>query len=104
MWLRMPRARTIVNQLVDDRPSILAGVLHDQVAQEALGRLFVAALVVELFSMFIHTRDGWTAVVPAGMTLSILGVLLALCAVGTLFRVPVTWVTYREVAYREALS
>ena len=54
--------------------------------------------------MFIHTRDGWTAVVPAGMTLSILGVLLALCAVGTLFRVPVTWVTYREVAYREALS
>jgi len=66
--------------------------------------LFVAALVVELFSMFIHTRDGWTAVVPAGMTLSILGVLLALCAVGTLFRVPVTWVTYREVAYREALS
>jgi uncharacterized membrane protein len=65
--------------------------------------LFVAALVVELFSMFVHTRDGWTAVVPAGMTLSVLGVLLALCAVGTLFRVPVTWVTYREVTYREAL-
>jgi len=65
--------------------------------------LFVAALVVELFSMFVHTRDGWTAVVPTGMTLSILGVVLSLCAVGTLFRVPVTWVTYREVTYREAL-
>ena len=66
--------------------------------------LFVAALVVELFSMFIHTRDGWTAVVPSGMTLSILGVVLLLCAVGTLFRVPVTWVAYREVTYREALQ
>ena len=65
--------------------------------------LFVAALVVELFGMFVHTRDGWTAVVPTGMTLSVIGVVLALCAVGTLFRVPVAWVTYREVTYREAL-
>ena len=64
--------------------------------------LFFAALVVELFSMLIHTRDGWTAVVPTGMTLSILGVILLLCAVGTLFRVPVTWVSYRGVTYREA--
>jgi len=64
--------------------------------------LFFAALVVELFSMFIHTRDGWTAVVPTGMTLSILGVILLLGAVGMLFRVPVTWVSYRGVTYREA--
>ena len=66
--------------------------------------LFFAALVAELFGMFIHTRDGWTAVVPGGMALSIIGVLLALGAVATLFRVPVTWVRYREVTYREALS
>jgi uncharacterized membrane protein len=65
--------------------------------------LFFAALVVELFNMFVHTRDGWTAVVPTGMTLSVLGAVLALCAVGTLFRVPVAWVSYREVTYREAL-
>jgi uncharacterized membrane protein len=66
--------------------------------------LFFAALVVELFNSFVHTRDGWTAVVPTGMALSIVGVLLALGAVATLFRVPVTWVRHREVEYREALS
>jgi hypothetical protein len=59
--------------------------------------LFFAALVVELFNMFIHTRDGWTAVVPTGMTLSILGVVLALAAVATLFTVPVTWVVHRRL-------
>jgi uncharacterized membrane protein len=59
--------------------------------------LFFLALVVELFSMFIHTRDGWTAVVPTGMMLSILGTLLALAAVATLFTVPVTWVVHRHV-------
>ncbi len=62
--------------------------------------LFFAALVVELFSMFIHTRDGWTAVVPAGMTLSIIGVLLALAAVAALFAVPVAWVVHRHVELR----
>jgi len=58
--------------------------------------LFFAALVVELFNMFFHTRDGFTAVVPAGMALSIIGVLLALAAVGTLLRLPVTWVVHRR--------
>jgi len=53
--------------------------------------LFYAALIVELFNAFFHTIDGWTAVVPGGMTLSIVGAILALAAVGTLFRVPVTW-------------
>ena len=55
------------------------------------------ALVVELFNAFVHTIDGWTAVVPTGMTLSIVGAILALAAAGTLFRVPVTWVARREV-------
>ena len=58
--------------------------------------LFFAALVVELFNMFFHTRDGFTAVVPAGMTLSIVGVLLALAAVATLFTIPVAWVVHRR--------
>ena len=58
--------------------------------------LFYGALLVELFNAFIHTIDGWTAVVPTGMTLSIVAAILALGAVGTLFRVPVTWVAHRE--------
>src|SRR5438067_3611173 len=33
--------------------------------------LFYAALLVGLLSIFVHERDGWTAVVPIGMTLSI---------------------------------
>lgn len=41
---------------------------------------FYAALIVELFSIFIHERDGWTAVVPIGLTLSIVGVVLILIA------------------------
>jgi uncharacterized membrane protein len=59
--------------------------------------LFYAALAVELCNALVHTIDGWTAVVPTGMTLSIVGALLALAAVGTLFRVPVAWVARREV-------
>ena len=42
--------------------------------------LFYAALLVELFSIFVHERDGWTAVVPIGLGLSIAGVLLILIA------------------------
>jgi uncharacterized membrane protein len=59
--------------------------------------LFYAALVVELFNSFIHTVDGWTAVVPTGMILSVIGALLALAAVGALFLAPVTWVERRRV-------
>ncbi len=59
--------------------------------------LFFAALVVELFNAFVHTIDGWTAVVPTGMTLSVLGVVLALAAVATLFTVPVAWVAHRRL-------
>ena len=42
--------------------------------------LFYAALIVELFSVFIHERDGWTAVVPIGLTLSVIGAVLILVA------------------------
>ena len=59
--------------------------------------LLCAALLVELCNSFVHTIDGWTSVVPKGMILSIIGALLALAAVGTLFAVPVAWVRPREV-------
>lgn len=58
--------------------------------------LFYGALLVELFNAFVHTIDGWTAVVPIGMTLSVVGAILALAAVGALFRVPATGVARRE--------
>ena len=41
---------------------------------------FYLALLVELFSMFVHQRDGWTAVAGLGLTLSIIGALLILIA------------------------
>jgi uncharacterized membrane protein len=42
--------------------------------------VFYGALVVELFSVFIHERDGWTAVAGPGLTLSIVGAALILIA------------------------
>ena len=36
------------------------------------------AWVLEFLNALIHARDGWTAVVPTGMILSIVGVLLIL--------------------------
>lgn len=59
--------------------------------------LFYASLLVGLFNAFVHTIDGWTAVVPTGMILSVVSAVLALGAVATLFRLPVAWVAYREV-------
>lgn len=42
--------------------------------------LLLAAWVTEVFNSFIHARDGWTAVVPTGMILSILATVLSLLA------------------------
>ncbi|MBB5711005.1 DUF2231 domain-containing protein [Sphingomonas xinjiangensis] len=42
--------------------------------------LLLSAWIVEVLNSFIHARDGWTAVVPTGMTLSIVAVVLSLLA------------------------
>ena len=42
--------------------------------------LLLAAWVIEVFNSFIHARDGWTAVVPTGMTLSVIAAVLSLLA------------------------
>ncbi|MFL6829620.1 MAG: DUF2231 domain-containing protein [Sphingomicrobium sp.] len=42
--------------------------------------LLLAAWLVELVSMFIHNRDGWTAVAGLGLVLSIIGAVLILIA------------------------
>jgi len=38
--------------------------------------LNVAVMVIELVNVFVHNRDGWTAVVPTGLILSTISVLL----------------------------
>jgi uncharacterized membrane protein len=42
--------------------------------------LFYAALLVELLSVFIHERDGWTGVAGPGVILSVVGAVLILIA------------------------
>ena len=42
--------------------------------------VLLGAWVVEVFNSFIHARDGWTAVVPTGMTLSVIAAVLSLLA------------------------
>ena len=49
-----------------DRPTI--GWIH-MIANLVL-------FVVALFNNFVHARDGWTSVVPTGLTLSVITVLL----------------------------
>jgi uncharacterized membrane protein len=38
--------------------------------------LNICVFIVELFNAFVHSRDGWTSVVPTGLTLSIISVAL----------------------------
>ena len=38
--------------------------------------LLLATLVLEFVNSLVHTRDGWTAVVPAGLILSAIGAIL----------------------------
>jgi len=36
----------------------------------------ITVWIIELFNAFVHARDGWTSVVPTGLTLSVIAVLL----------------------------
>jgi uncharacterized membrane protein len=40
--------------------------------------LLLVAWIVEFINSLVHARDGWTAVVPLGLTLSIIGAVLIL--------------------------
>jgi uncharacterized membrane protein len=60
-------------------------VLLIDILRGAVGRygwlqfgLLVGAWIVEFINSLVHARDGWTAVVPMGLILSIVGVLLIL--------------------------
>ncbi|VWX52909.1 DUF2231 domain-containing protein [Novosphingobium sp. 9U] len=53
---------------------------RDRRALSAHFVFLLAAWIVEVFNSFIHGRDGWTAVVPTGLFLSMLATVLALIA------------------------
>jgi len=36
----------------------------------------LSVFVIEIFNAFVHSRDGWTSVVPTGLTLSVISVAL----------------------------
>lgn len=44
--------------------------------------LLLAAWVVELLNSFVHARDGWTAVSPTGLVLSIIASILVIASAG----------------------
>ena len=51
----------------------------------ALG--YTSAMLLSLLNVFVHSRDGYTAVVPTGLTLSAIAVAILL-----LFTVPTGWI------------
>ena len=59
--------------------------------------LFYVGLIVEVFNAFVHTADGWTAVVPTGLILSIIATVLMLAAGATLRRLRVPSLEYRRL-------
>ena len=59
--------------------------------------LFYVGLVVEVVNAFVHTADGWTAVVPMGLVLSIIGAALMLAAAVMLLRLPARTVEIRRL-------
>ena len=64
--------------------AIAAVVLLVDVFRGAAGwpafALLLAAWIVEFINSLVHARDGWTAVVPTGLILSIVGAVLVLIA------------------------
>ena len=61
-------AAHVIEQLLAPRPRPNAGWMH-------IGGS-VVVLVLALFNSFVHARDGWTSVVPTGLTLSVITVVV----------------------------
>ncbi|WP_211248102.1 DUF2231 domain-containing protein [Sphingomonas astaxanthinifaciens] len=58
----------IIDYLGDRRVRSGAAKLH--------GLINITVFVIQIFNSFVHARDGWTSVVPTGLTLSAIAVLL----------------------------
>ena len=95
----------IVAALVTGGLAVLAGIV-DWATGGARGRrgfgwhfgLTIVALLVGLVNAFVHSRDGWVAVVPQGILLSLLTVILLYAGgiVGGLIDRPQTRVVERR--------
>lgn len=72
-------------------------ILIDAIRGQGWGKfvLLLGAWIVEMINSFIHARDGWTAVVPTGMLLSVVGVVLVLLS---------GWMSHPERRTPEAMS
>lgn len=55
---------------------------------------YAVALVLSIFNAFVHSRDGYTSVVPTGLALSVLVVIVLLA----------TWIVDRGIARRDAAA
>lgn len=55
-----------------------AGDRRVRAARPAMPHMIInlSVFVIELVNAFVHSRDGWTSVVPTGLTLSIVSVVL----------------------------
>ena len=58
--------------------------------------LFYAGLLLEVVNAFVHTADGWTAVVPTGRALSAVGAVLMVAAALMLLRSRARTVDWRR--------
>lgn len=58
--------------------------------------LFYGGFAIEVVNAFVHTADGWTAVVPTGRILSALGAALMVAAAVTLLRSRVPSIDWRR--------
>jgi len=77
--------------------AILAGIafIVHRPRRTAHGWLLLATLAVEIVNAFVHTADGWTAVVPMGIVLSVVGAILAIASAGAMWRTEIAWVEAR---------
>jgi uncharacterized membrane protein len=61
--------------------ALLISAIRDRASWIPFG-LLLAAWIVELLNSFVHARDGWTAVSPTGLILSIIAAILVLASAG----------------------
>jgi uncharacterized membrane protein len=59
--------------------------------------LFYVGLAVEILNALVHTADGWTAVMPAGLILSFIGAAMMFVAAVILVSLPARAVELRRV-------
>lgn len=82
MWSNVSAWLLLVGLLGTGAALMVLGLAIRMGRRGGLATLFalIAAFVVQVVNFMIHMRDGWTAVVPDGLVLSIVGTVLILLA------------------------